>query len=280
MKTKPATSLVLATVVLLFFSCKKGQNGPDDYNVQSSIDNSFASSEFSAISNMVETEARNTPVVYKTSGNLQVNGVYCPGAIVTGTALGANQYRLEIDFGPAGSNCMDGRLRTGKLICSISGRWSVNGSVVTIVPEDYTVNAWAVQFNKTISHRGIDTLTGFRKFDVTISNGVISTPQGIIEYESNRTVEWIAGENTPANYTDDQYRINGSASGVARDLIPFTATIDQPLIANMNCQHLVQGVVSLTPQFYSTRTIDYGQGVCDDQAVLSIDGFSFNITLP
>jgi hypothetical protein len=45
-------------------------------------------------------------------------------------------------------------------------------------------------------------------------------------------------------------------------------------------KHFTQGVLEHTPSGKAMRTIDYGNGACDDQATVTINGNTYTITLP
>jgi hypothetical protein len=44
-------------------------------------------------------------------------------------------------------------------------------------------------------------------------------------------------------------------------------------------RHFTQGVLEHSPSGKATRYINYGNGACDDQAVVTINGTSYTITL-
>ena len=45
-------------------------------------------------------------------------------------------------------------------------------------------------------------------------------------------------------------------------------------------RHFTQGVLEHTPAGKATRYIDYGNGVCDNKATVTINGNTYAITLP
>lgn len=264
----------MLALTLVFFSCGRDRVQWDG-EVFTSIDNSFAESEFSAISNLIDTEARaDTTILGKTSGT---DGLYCPQANVSVTVTGTNTARLTVDFS-SGVNCLDGRLRTGKLHADFTGKWKDAGSTATITPENYTVNGYAFTFTKTITMN--DRVNGNLNWTVDVDDAVLTHPDnGQISWQSIRTTTWAEGEGD-LDPSTNVYIIEGDASGIARNGLAFTANTDQPLRVELSCQYIVQGVLSLTPDGRETRSIDYGTGACDNQAVLTVGNFQGNITLP
>jgi len=73
--------------------------------------------------------------------------------------------------------------------------------------------------------------------------------------------------------------------GTASDGEVYSGNISTPLVLNLNCtpywsKYLyVSGVLNFTPTGKPTRTINYGNGVCDLTYVVSIGSFSITITI-
>ena len=51
------------------------------------------------------------------------------------------------------------------------------------------------------------------------------------------------------------------------------------LILDWGCRYITEGTLELTPDGLDTRSIDYGTGVCDAQATVSINNRDYNATL-
>ena len=84
-------------------------------------------------------------------------------------------------------------------------------------------------------------------------------------------------------WSDDVYSITGSASGTTSNGNTFSSVITSPVIRKMliGCRrHFVQGKLEHTPGGKATRYIDFGNGACDDQATVIINGNTYTINLP
>ncbi|MDI9257795.1 hypothetical protein [Flavobacterium sedimenticola] len=93
----------------------------------------------------------------------------------------------------------------------------------------------------------------------------------------NRVREMIAGFNTPLLWLDNVFSITGSwtttfPSGTR------TSTITTPLVAEATCPYLVSGVITVVGP-NNTATLDYGNGDCDNQATLTVNGTTTTIFL-
>ena len=101
---------------------------------------------------------------------------------------------------------------------------------------------------------------------------------GTITWTSARTREFIAGASTPT-WTDDIYLITGTASGTSSKGNSFTAQTIDPIRKEMACYFIVSGSIEFIPSGKAVRVIDFGNGNCDNQATVTINGTVYNITL-
>lgn len=269
--------LLASLFALAFVGCGTDPIGADK-EIQSSIDHAFAQSEFSNMQNMIDLEAQLSGELNKT-GSTQ--GYFCSCSTVDVVQNSANNYTLTLDYG-TGCICLDGRRRAGKLIAVFDGKWNVDGTTVTITPENYQVTGlngtvYDFSFTHTITRAGLNN-AGHFVLSVRVEDAVLSSTEGTIRWESTRNVAWTEGilDGDPST---NVYEITGSASGTSSNNVSFTVTIDEPLVIKTTCPHIVQGVLSLTPAGKLTRTLDYGDGTCDNEALLVIDTFSRTITL-
>lgn len=92
-----------------------------------------------------------------------------------------------------------------------------------------------------------------------------------------RTREWIEGADNLI-WSDNVFSITGKLTITKRNGVLRTSTIIEPLIKNMACKFLVSGVIEIEKND-KQRTIDYGDGECDDLALLSSSGKEYEIHL-
>ena len=267
---------VLLAATLAFSSCDR-ERVVFDGETYSSIENSFAEGEFTAIRNLIDTEGRADSNVYgKTTGT---TGLYCPNAIVTVDILSSSSAEMTIDFG-SGSNCLDGRLRTGKLIATFTGKWKDPGSTCTVVPQDYTVAGVALSFNKTITYNG-ENGQAQPNWTTEVTNAVAtSATSGTFTWECTRVTTWVEGTGD-LDASNNVFEVVGVANGVTRQNIAYDVVVDAdaPLRVEASCPNIVSGRFSISPADRATRVIDYGTGACDNVATLTVGQYSGTITL-
>lgn len=274
MKTKTIKltwAIVAIMLTLNFAACRKIKNEKDTDTTMSQ-DNAMGEFVFNDVSNIAddasEVNSGDNLTNYKTASNC---------ATVTKDTL-AFPKTITIDFGPNNCLCADGRYRKGKILISYTGKYRDSGSVHTITFDDYHVNNNKIMGSKTVQNMGLNT-NNQSYFNITVNGLIIKANTGdSVTWNSNRVRTWLQGESTQT-WLDDVYQITGSGSGQRANGTQYTMTIINPLVKAKSCNWIQQGKVDIQPTGGNLRTIDYGNGNCDDQATVTIGGSTFNITL-
>lgn len=199
---------------------------------------------------------------------------------------------VVIDFG-TGCPGPDGHVRRGKMIIDYTDRLVYPGAIATTTFDGFYVDDVHVEGTHKVTNMSVITppssLT--RKYKVEVINGKLTKPNGnYIEWNSLRTVVQIEGIGTLDNPRDDAFRIEGSANGLVRRgtlLVRWESTITDPLIRRFTCRWIVKGRVRTVranlPNPVSSpwvAVLDFGAGNCDNQATITINGVTRQITLP
>ena len=200
---------------------------------------------------------------------------------------------VTVDFGTEGCEGPFGTVRKGKIIIVVTGRLRKEGSIRTVTFEDFSVNNFLIEGTKTTTNEGRNEDDNMY-FSVVLTGGKVTTPEGQeITRSFTRTRTWIEGELTPRFRWDDIYHVDGEATGINRFGKSYTRTIIEPLVVKTACMWLTQGMVEIVNYDAavtdgtveideSTKTeiiLDYGDGECDDQATISVNGETKEITL-
>lgn len=285
MKTKAFYNLgILALALTLFFSaCNKKEtkeeivdsdtSAASDHVLASTIDNDMTS---------VSDEAGMTYSVssFKTANTEGVLAISC--ATITVDTLTSPTKTITVNFGTTNCTCNDGRARRGILQLTFTGKYRDSLTVITVKPINYFVNDNQVTGSKTITNKGHNAANHL-VYEVNSNLQILKAAStGTINWQSTRIREWTAGESTPS-WNDDMYSITGSAFGSTDAGNPFSSIIVAPLIRNMSfaCRrHFTQGVIEHTPSGKLTRLIDFGNGACDNIALVTIGSSSYTVTLP
>jgi hypothetical protein len=190
--------------------------------------------------------------------------------------------KVELDFGTTGCVARDGLTRKGKIITTYTGRLVNPGSVAETTFDGYYINDIHVEGAHRVENL---STSGNWVFQVKVTNAKLSKLNGnYSEWNSIKTISQIEGNATPLNPIDDIFSIAGEANGgVKRDSVYYQwgARIfpDNPLIKKFVCRNIVKGKFAIRRNDSDVAVLDYGNGVCDNKATLTIHGRVYEISL-
>jgi len=174
---------------------------------------------------------------------------------------------ITIDFGDACVG-LDGKLRSGKIIISLTAPLRQPRSVLTISLEKFYINHIHIEGTKTISNLSENRVT---KFSVHITGGKVTFPSGRgYSYESSKTKVQVAGMDTKI-CRDDVFEITGSATITFNNGAIVKFDVIDPLIKKVACPWLSNGTLKIAINDRVLK-IDYGfphNGDCDNKALLT-----------
>jgi len=193
--------------------------------------------------------------------------------------------RIIIDFG---DGCVGpyGRERRGKIIVTYSHALgdSIANRIITF--EDYFVNNKGV--TGTIELRDVSiNAQGNLQCAKRLIDLTISFPNGErVVFNGTRIREWLAGCGDDNRY-NNVYRITGSVTGKWTTGRTFTHEIVEPIIADWSCAAQgnfarIAGVVEVTKlggYKDRKRTVEYGDGECDNIIVITTFRRTYNLTV-
>jgi hypothetical protein len=273
------TMITLAVSAMVLTGCKKDDD-QDDNDTSATSDNAFAEATYQDVASIADEASRSNSL--SNFRNSTPEGLLSSCATITRDTLNnSNVDTITVDFGTANCTCADGRNRRGKIIINYTGHYRDSLTTINITFDNYFVNDNQVMGTHTIINQGHNA-AGHLIYNITVNGQIIlANSAGTITWTTNKVREWTAGESTAA-WSDDMYSITGSASGTGANGQSFTATVTSPLIRNMalGCRrHFVQGTAEITPSNKPTRTIDFGNGTCDDIATVTINGNTYTVHL-
>jgi hypothetical protein len=199
---------------------------------------------------------------------------------------------VTLDFGSAGCVGLDGHFRKGKVITIYTGRLLAPGSIATTEFDGFYIDSVKIEG----THKITNVSTPFtppappvdRKFRVEVINGKLTNTNGnFVEWNSVKYIIQIEGLSTVLPL-DDIFRIEGNSRGRAKRgalIVLWESNITEPLIKRFNCRWIVKGIVRTVRVGAPANSpwiavLNFGNGNCDNQAVITINGVSHQITLP
>lgn len=265
--------VIFIITVFIFSSCQK--------NHQTTNEPAYSSDEFLAQSIFTNStdignEAYDLGNFFKSTA---VVTNYLGGCATVTLDTNARPRVLTIDFGNTNCKGKDGRYRRGKILISFNGRYWKPGTLITYRFDNYFVNDNQISGSKTIINRGLNK-KGHLIFTTEII-GIITKKDngGTISWTSKFIREWASGMKTPNDHKDDIFLITGTSHGVRSNGVAWESKIVKPLVKVLSCKYFVAGTVNIKVQGRATRVLDYGDGLCDNKATITINGETKIITL-
>jgi len=259
--------------VFITNSCKKKTLNKANTTTE---DDGLSESLFNDVGNISNEEAENDDQFFKTGTVYTHTCRKVTRSIVDSTNADPIWWtrRVVIDFGTTGCTGHDGRVRKGKITIEKIGKRRLANSSLTITLENYSVDGYKVDGTRKATNNGKNA-AGNWTWTISVTNGEITTPDGKTILRSHtRTRELIAGAATLppplSNLLDDVYLITGSGTGTNREGRTFTVTITTPIRREVGCRWPVSGVIEIQPDDLKLRTIDFGDGTCDDEATVTV----------
>lgn len=274
-KIKFAALLMLIASIFVLTSCKKKKNENISADVQSETDNSAMEEETSSLASFADDGGSG-------AANALRGGWFwipvCANVTVSDTVPGSYPKIVTIDFGTTGCLCLDQRTRKGQIIITFTGPWkydslSIDSAIVDL--NNYFVDG--------VQHKGKryfiweDDIT---LHIIAVNCEAVFSDGSARSWNCNRYRKWISGKGTP-NFLDDVFELSGTADGTNRKGRDFTISTraGNPLVRKLSCRWLVSGILDITPDGLSTRSIDWGNGNCDDIVTVTVDDRTITIHL-
>jgi len=281
-------NLLLGMVLsLLLLSCNKEDNGSpisaEDAQVSAKID--AMNDDVTGLVEEQEALTYDNPTSDKTSGFENSELTTC--ATITrvpalGTAPTVGQTVTKtIDFGTS-CTLNSGNVVSGRIIISF---------VFDPGATSHTINYSFMNF----FHNGIE-FNGDKTFTRTMSGGTnphpivtmtmdltATLPSGAVYHRVGTRVREIIEGFGDAVLVNNVYEITGNWITTGPNGGTQTSTITTPLHVKMSCMTLnkpllVSGVITISRNG-TIGTLDFGDGTCDNLAVFTVNGNSYNIVL-
>lgn len=277
---------IVAFVALLATACEKDQNimnedvitAEDEMITDAAFDDVF--SEVDGLLNLMdqgnyESSSLKTALGSDTCPHISVitEGSFWPRTIVVDYADGCDVSWFQYKE----------RIRKGKIIIKVSGPMWEEGSYREVTFEDFSINDFKVEGRRTVSNEGTWDEGEYRDlhyFSVLLEGGQVTTPEGqVITKEVSRTRTFVEGFDTRWDTRDDKWHIKGVANGINRNGVAFTREIISPLWKEIGCRFITHGTILIQAEGRPDAILDYGDGTCDAEATITIDGETRTIRL-
>ena len=211
------------------------------------------------------------------NGNLgRAKSGSCPVVVVDSV-----NHVVTLDFGE--TNCTRNRKEfRGKIIINYTSRPTRVGASKIITFDNFFVNDNKVEGTRTIENTRLDNAGGIEQKVTLVGGKITLTDDRTITREADWTRTWLRGDTTTVD--DDEFHLDGTANGKTRRDVNYNVEIMETLVWKRECKmqgiHLpASGIKKVSADNRPTRTIDFGDGTCDRQVVITIDGNSRTVDL-
>lgn len=185
---------------------------------------------------------------------------------------------ITINFGD-GCTDIKGNTRKGIIIVEFKDRRFFPGSQIITTFDGYHINGVRLEGTRTVTNVSGSTDTA-PKFEIVLEDGRATWPdETFATREGSHTREWVRA----ASPINDQWIVEGSATGSNRNGTLYQVEITKPLVYKRECAisnrvfMAVEGTKVLTVDNISPITIDYGTGECDRIVTITINGQSRSV---
>ncbi|NMH27507.1 hypothetical protein [Flavobacterium silvaticum] len=264
--------LLIALIALGLFATGCNRDDEDRFNSEDARVNA----EMDGISDDISTIAEDQYRVQLAATGRSAAGAFqsiLPNCATVSTTFTATSWTSVITFGE-GCTLNNGSSVSGTITVTGSTDFSSEPYVIDYTLTDFYHNDRLVEGNRNLSFTNQSTTAQPESHTVADIdfNYVVTYPNGnVYTRNGHRVRELIAGYDTPY-WLDNVYLVSGSwtttfPSGTQ------TSTVGTPLRFEMTCPHIVSGTLNIT-RGENSAVLDYGNGQCDANATLSINGGS------
>jgi hypothetical protein len=199
----------------------------------------------------------------------------CP-TVTSTVPFGTWPNTITLDYSEAGCT-KNGRTFQGKIIVNQSGPIKTQGTTRVLTFDQFFFEGVQVTGTKSIVNAGSNA-AGQLFWNVSVTE-TLTFPDGTTSsYQSERVRTLVDGVATPAR-ADDVWNITGASTGTNRHGVAYAATITTPLVKRFGCPWISEGAIEFVANS-KTRTLDFGDGTCDRDAVLTLaDGTEKDIKI-
>lgn len=240
----------------------------DVFNITASMNNSQVGEDLGLRANVSG--------LYELGSTTTTNTAPCFTVTVVPNIPNVFPKTVTIDFG---NGCLgrDGKFRKGKIVSIYTAPMMVPGAKVSTTFIRYEVDSLAIEGTHITENTSTSNMQGWK---VVVINGKVTNTNTNrwIKWNSTKEVLQIAGNGTPHLPLDDIYKITGNARSVNSAGHTWAAVVIDPLIKKFTCRWIVQGTVKIVRDG-RVAILDYGDGRCDNLAVIIINGIRHIITL-
>lgn len=277
---------LLAVVALVLFSCNKDESTPSNLinsEDEAIVANDAAAEEITEVADYeVDLFSGSTESINQAESSLKTTADFwwgryrlgLPPVITIEKTDGGFPITITLDYGD-GTELLNGRVISGTITIVVSAPPRTDGATRTVTYNNFYVDSVNIAGTRTMTFNAENGISWS-----IVGTMVITFPDGTyITRETERTRAFVAGYDTPGDFSDDVFNINGYVNSVSSEGYTFSRLIVTPLVRLGTCRYIVEGIVQISRDGEVVAELNYGDGTCDDIATITKDGEEIQITL-
>ncbi len=270
------TGFLTLAITIAFFSCQKIKDAVDTKPADAialSIASGTSETLYDDAFDVVLQDGESNSVAGRETSAARIGS--CATVTLSPADLTTFPKTMTIDFG-AGCTSSNNITRKGKLIAVLSGKIRTSGTTLAVSFDNYSVNGFKLEGNYMITNNGGTGLNFTRQ----VSNGKLTYPDGTTwyTYTGTHTLVQTGGAGT-VTFADDNFSVTGNGITTSSAGNSLTVNITTPLVKAGTCRNISSGIEQFTYNGIS-GSLNFGDGTCDNQALLTVGILSQTITLP
>jgi hypothetical protein len=200
----------------------------------------------------------------------------CFTITVTPKERGVFPKTVTLDFG-AGCE-MNGHVRKGKIITVYSGPLHKPGNKAMTEFDGYYVDGRKIEGRHQIENTTTPGANN-RQFTRTYTKKITSADgQSWKSWAGTTIMTQVEGNGTPLWPVDDVFQITGTRNGQSSNGRTWVAEVTNPLVKAFTCRWISKGILKISIND-NTGVLDFGNGSCDNEATLTVNGATRTIKL-
>ena len=265
--------LTFLTVFFLFTSCSEDENNTE---LETNEDLTAMQTKQAADTDEVSTGAFNiieTAYVEIEEQGGRMTSLFPDCVTITITSENGFTF-ITLDFG-LGCELNNGNIVSGKIHISYgpiqNGTRTINYSFEDFIFNNKEIEGGGTIFREHSNAIGNPQSTFHKNIVVTFPEGLVATVDG------TRVREWVEGVGS-GTWMDNVYLVTGNwtiefSTGHSR-----SALVTEALRREATCHYFVSGLLEITRN-ETTGVLNYGDGTCDNIAILTVNGKEYIIIL-
>lgn len=259
-------------MTMFLASCTKDEERLTASDTADVVSESLTDAYFEDVDDMaiVAVESEDSP----SGGRVAGDDRFCAGLLIGANAT-TSSGKITLDFG-AGCTDPRGNTRMGKVILDYSGGPAGTvGFTVETSFDNYYINGVKLEGTRTIELLSVSQSA--IKHAITVENGKATWADNSV---STRTSSF----EREIDLSNQLVKLDGTASGTNRVGREYSMTINETLVYKRSCVlsdgiYMAVGGVKTFNSAGRQLTINYGDGSCDRNAIISVGDYSTSINV-